>query len=538
MTTISRSKAKNIAKQGAILASAGILVRFIGFLYRAPLTDMLGDLGNGIYGSSYYVYMLFLIVSSAGLPAAISKMVAERLAGNKYREAHQIFRVSMVFAVVVGTICMLVLFFGAEYFDTRNQGTRYGLMSLAPTVLIVSIMSVYRGYFQGMKSTVPTAYSQIIEQILNATFSIILCYLLLRIPISDNIVGGSIALGAAGGTMGTGIGAFAGLITLMYIYKKSKRDMLRKVVKDKSSVKSFKRILKELCFTAIPIIAGAAVFSFTNFIDMFMVQDRLIAGGFSVDDATKLYGQLTGKYLVIVALPISISTSLATASIPEIAESMKNKYIDEANEKINTTIRINMIISIPAAVGIGVLSNQILLLLYPRYPDGGLLISVGAISIVFLALTQILGGMMQGLSRFYIPVVAAIVGSFFKLIVNYNLTSIPSINVIGAVIGTIVCYLVASIIDYYALEKITKAKIDFVGSFVKPTFASGMMGMAVYITYHLFYSLFSSNTIGVFGSIFVGVITYFIVLAMINGISEDDMLMLPGGSRVSRILFE
>ncbi len=537
MDIISGDKAKNIAKQGAILASAGLLVRFLGFLYRLPLTGMLGDLGNGIYGSSYYIYGFFLIISSAGLPAAISKMVAERLTYEKYREAHQIFRISLIFAFVTGTFCMFVLFFGADLFDKSQRGTRYGIMTLAPTVLIVSIMSVYRGYFQGMKSTVPTAYSQIIEQILNAIFSILFCYILINLPASQNAVGGAIAMGAAGGTMGTGIGAVAGLITLMYIYKNKKREIFRNIRQDRSSVKDPDKLLKELCFTAVPIIAGAAVFSFTNFIDMFMVENRLIVAGFTVDEATKLYGQLTGKYLVIVALPISISTSIATASIPEIAESMKKKLIKDANEKIIVAIRLTMIVSIPSAVGIGVLANQIVSLLFPDYPNGGMLLAVGSISIVFLALTQILGGMLQGLSKFYVPVLAAVIGAIFKTIINYKLLAIPEINIIGAVIGTIVCYAIASSINYYAVQKITKAKLDFMGSIVKPTFAAAFMGMVVYNIYYFVYDIFNSNSIGVVLSIITGVVVYFIVLFSINGIKKGDLAILPGGGRISRIFF-
>lgn len=538
------SKGSNIVKQGAILAFAGIFVRFIGFLYRMPLTDMLGDRGNAVYSSGYYIYTLFLIISSAGLPSAISKMVSERIALNKYREAHAIFRVSMLFAFCSGFICMLILFFGAETLENFGggiRGSRYAIMTLAPTVFIVSIMSVYRGYFQGMKNSKPTAVSQIVEQILNAVFSILMCYIFLNAAFSQSLVGGSIAGGAAGGTIGTGVGAFFGLVTLMIIYNKKSKEILKKVRRDKTRASDFDILLKELIFTAIPIILGAAVFSITNIIDMNMIMGRLLSSGsFSRPEAEALYGQLTGKYLVLTSLPISISTSLSTASIPEIAEEIALNHKKRANSKINFTVKLTMIISIPAAVGMSVLANQLLWLLFPSYREGGILLMVGGISVIFLALTQILGGMLQGISKFYIPVMAAICGAIVKIILNYTLVAIPSINVVGAVIGTIFCYLVASMIDLHYLQKIIGLKLDKKNIFAKPIISSLLMGVAVYFSYKGIFSLLNlltkagyfSNAVALFASIFIGGALYFVVLYKMNGITDRDISAMPFGNRI------
>ncbi len=547
MSTSKNSRATNLVRQGAILAFAGILARFIGFLYRMPLTAMLGDRGNAVYSSGYYIYTLFLIISSAGLPAAISKMVSERIAVNKYREAHSIFRISLIFAFFTGFISMLILYYGAIWLENFGgvTGSRYAIMTLAPTVFIVSIMSCFRGYFQGMKSTMPTAISQVTEQIINAIFSILMCYVLLNAAFTANFIGGNIAGAAAGGTIGTGVGALVGLLTLIYIYNKNKNEIYGHVKNDLNSVKSSRLILKELVFTAVPIILGAAVFSITNIIDMKMIMARLMdSGAFTNNEAEVLYGQLTGKYLVITSLPISISTSLATASIPEIAEEIALKNKRAANEKINFTVKLTMIISIPAAIGISVLANPILWFLFPSQRDGGILLMVGGISVIFLALTQIMGGMLQGISKFYVPVFAAICGAFVKIILNYFLVAIPAINVVGAVIGTIACYMVASIIDCVYVQKTTNTKFDVMGIFIKPSISALAMGVSVFVSYKIIFIIFNiivngyiANSISMVCSVFIGVIIYFVCLYKIGGINKKEISNMPFGRKIVNIIF-
>lgn len=547
MNKINNSKTSNILRQGAILAFAGIFARFIGFLYRVPLTAMLGDRGNAIYASGYYIYTLFLIISSAGLPAAISKMVSERIALNKYREAHSIFRVSMLFAIFSGLTSMLILYFGAVWLEKFGgvTGSRYAIMTLAPTVFIVSIMSVYRGYFQGMKSTIPTATSQIIEQIINAIFSILMCYILLNATFSAQLIGGNIAGAAAGGTIGTGVGAFFGLLTLIYIYNKNKNEIFYYARLDKSETLASSTLLKELAMTSIPIILGSAVFSLTNIIDMKMIMSRLMSSGaFSENQAEILYGQLTGKYLVITALPISISTSLATASIPEIAEAIALKNTKEANDKINFTVKLTMIISIPAAIGISVLANQILWCLFPTQKEGGILLMVGGVSVIFLALTQIMGGMLQGISKYYIPVIAALCGALIKIVINYTLVAIPSINVVGAVIGTIFCYMIASIIDCLYVQRVTKIRFDINGIFIKPLISAVVMGVIVFGSYHILFATldvlisdYLANTIGMILSTLIGVLVYFIVLYKIGGVTKEEIENMPMGHKISQKIF-
>ena len=516
--------------QASVLAAASLIVRFIGFLYRLPLTALIGDRGNAIYSAGYYIYTFLLILSSAGLPAAISRLVSTRIAKGEYRNAQKIFRVSMIFAGAAGAIGMLVLFFFAEpiakMVDSPNSV--YCLQTGAPTLRIVGVMSVYRGYLQGMNIMTPTAVSQIFEQVFNAVFSVYLAWVLVK---------QSIPLGAAGGTAGTGIGALAGLIVVMIFYNRMKPEIRHNMRIEEKGIyqETTGEAFKKLVVTAFPIIAGTAVFSMTSLIDMKMVMSGLMSSGaFTEAEAEVLYGQLSGKYVTLTTFPVSISSAMATAAIPNIAMAVTVGNKKEVKRKINTALKLAMIISIPAAVGIGVLGDQILSMLFPSYPEGGVLLKVGAISIAFLSFCQIVTGVLQGIGKIQVPVIGALLGAVVKIALNWILIRIPSINVVGAVISTDVCYLVASIFNVIMLMRYTKTRVNFSGVLIKPTIGSIIMGIGCVIGYKVI-SLVFGNTISTLLTIIVAVIIYLLVMIFIRGITEEDLLSIPKGRILVRV---
>lgn len=530
-----KNKGSSFIKQAAILACAGLLVRVIGFLYRLPLTNMIGDEGNGIYSAGYYLYNFFLVMSSAGLPVAISKMVAEKIALGQYTNARKTFKVSMVVAGVLGFICMVLMLAFAEDFCSwvKSERSYYCIITLAPTVFVVSILSVYRGYFQGRGTTVPTAISQIVEQIFNAVLSVYFAWLFM------NVMGKGVEFGAAGGTAGTGIGALAGLITIMVIYVLNAKRINQSYGEDKKDyhVQTFGEITSDLFRIAVPVITGTAIFSMTNLIDMVMVNSRLAATGiYTSDEIDALYGLLTGKYVTLTTLPVVISTSLATAAIPTIATSMVLKDTEAVKTKVDTTLRVTMIISIPAAVGLGALGDQILYMLFPNYPDGGNLLKAGALSIILLALSQISTGVLQGIGKAKAPAINALIGSVAKIPVNYVLIAVPSINIIGAVISTTVCYLFASLLNFRALVKTTGVKPDYVGMLVKPSIASVFMALVCIFGYKLLYMLIPNNTAATLIVIVLAIFVYFVTMVLIKGFAREDLRMLPMGGRLISLL--
>lgn len=538
MAAKAKKKSGGFIKQAAILAAASLLVRFLGFVYRLPLTNMIGDQGNAIYAGGYYIYTFLLILSSAGLPAAISKLVSERIALKQYRNAHRVFHAALIISTVLGVFFAILLFLTAEKMAilVQSPDSYYAILTLCPTLVIVAVMSAFRGYFQGMHTMVPTAISQIIEQVFNAFFSVYLAWVFLSIHVPAGLTK-NIPLAAAGGTMGTGIGALAGLIVVVFAYCLIRKYLLWRARRCKQPYEESKReLIGKVLQTAWPIIAGTAVFSITNLIDMTMVMRILVNTGFTQNEAEVLYGQLSGKFVTLTTLPVTISTAIATAALPSIAASVKLKEKKQVRRKMALTYRVSMIISVPAAVGISALGPQILAMLFPNASDGGMLLTVGGISIIFLALCQTSTGILQGIGHIKVPVMGAILGAITKVILNFLLIRIPAINVLGAVLSTTGCYLVAGVFDVIMLSRLTGTKFDFMGSFLKPVIGSVAMAAGTIGSYQLFFQLIGSNTIATLLAICVAIAVYGLVMLLIKGIVEEDLQAVPGGGKLTRIL--
>ena len=527
-----RKPSSSFVAQAAILAGAGLFSRIIGFAYKLPMTAMLGMVGIGLYNQGFYIYNFLLVISSAGLPAAISKMVSARLALYQNGNAYRVFRVSLLFAGTVGLLGSLMLFFGAGAFANflNSPNAIYGIRALSPTVFIVAIMGVFRGYFQGMNNMVPTATSQVVEQIVNAVFSILLVFLIFE---------SSIPLAAGGGNAATGIGAIAGMAVLFTVYRKSSPEIHEDIVKNRvySSRENPMDVARELMRTVFPIIAGTAVFSFTAIIDSSMAMSRLMNNGiFTEDQSLHMFGDLSGKYFAISNLPSGIATSLGLATIPTIAAAVARKDPKEITARTNLAIRMALIICVPSALGIGIFAEQIIRALYPTAPGGTLLLQAGCISIIFIALNQICTAVLQGMGQMRIPVIAAIIGCLVKIVLNYILIGIPSINILGAVISTTVCYAVASPINMYFAYRFTGAVPDYMSIFVKPIICSVLMSMVCYVSYYVLYYIVGMNLIALVIAILVGVGFYFMAMAICGGIGQEDFAAVPMGDKMVRIL--
>ncbi|MDR1558362.1 MAG: polysaccharide biosynthesis protein [Clostridiales bacterium] len=517
--------------QAAVLVTAMFISRFLGFLYRMPMTHFIGDDGNAYYAAGFQIYTFFLIFSSAGLPAAISKLVSERVILKRYNDAHAVFQVAIFLAAIMGIAFSLILLFGARYISAllSQPLSYYSMLALSPTLLIVGIMAVFRGYFQGMGTTKPTAVSQIAEQIFNAGFSVLLAYLM---------HGYGPEFGAAGGTVGTGIGAIAGLLVMVFIYKLNSKFIHRRLKTDHLPQKeSYSEIAAAVLKTAWPIILGSAVFSISGMIDTAMVSNCLKASNaFDAAQIAQLYGQYSGKYITLTTLPVVISSAMATASIPSVASSNALNDTSAVSAKINMGLRMAMLFTIPAAIGLSVLGDPILKLLFPSHPDGGALLRWGGIGVIFLALAQITTGMLQGVGRVKLPIIGAITGAVIKIILNMVLISNPAINVLGAVFSTIACYMVASAIDIFLLWHVTHARINFMSTLIKPIICAVGMGVATYGTYEAVYFLSGSNAASVILSITFGAAVYFICMLFVKGIERSDLRAVPIGRKLIRMM--
>jgi len=530
--------------QAAILAASGILVRLIGFFYKLPLTDLIGDDGNAVYGVAFNVYNFFLLMSGAGLPVAISRLVSEKRAVGRYDLAHRIFKVAFALAAGLGALSMVVIFaFARPIAAGMNMPEAYlGMMTLAPTVFIVSMMAVVRGYFQGMQDTTPTAVSQLIEQVFNAVFSVMMAHLLWNYALA-NAYDERLTFGAAGGTSGTGVGALAGFVFIAVLYNFRRVRILRRVRSARSKFRedvqpedSGMFVIKRILLTAFPIIAGTAVFSVVNLIDVWLVMDGLAAAGLEHNDARTLFGQIQGKFNPITNIPAAVSSSLAIAVLPSITASYKLKQRREVLQKITTAFRTAVILTAPMALGLGILGPQIVSMLFPNHPDGGTLFIAGFASIIFLATTQIATGALQAVGKIYVPVIAAVCGAVVKIIVNLTLIPIPSINIYGAIIGTTACYLVTTIINCGVLSRTMKTRIRYARMMFKPVCASFIMALGCFCFYHIIHFAIPNNALAVIFAIIGGAGLYFVVMLLIGGVGESEISMLPWGGRISATL--
>ena len=530
------SKGGGFVKQAAILGGASIFVRLMGFFYRVPLTNLIGDDGNAFYGTAYQVYVIILNLTSVFMIAAISRLASERIALGQFRNAHTLFKTAMAFSMIIGTMGSLAMFFGADIIVTVfnfDEVTVYAIRSISPAIFIVSMLTVLRGYFQGMKTTFPTAISQVIEQIFNISFSLWLAFLFFD---AANIEG-TVHFSAAGATAGTAIAALAALSVVTFIYMKVSSLLKKRAAEDPTEFRE-KRCsqIAAIIRTSFPIMLMLTTLSFFTLIDISMANNRLEASSiFSENEINVLVGQFIGKFVLLTTLPVSLSMALSAAIIPEITAAHVTGDKDAVRQKTNLALRLSMMLSIPAAVGLAVLADPILAMLFPMHPEGGWLLRYGSISIIFMAIFHVITGVLQGVGHVKLPLVGVFFGGIAKCIINYVFMVVPQINILGAVISTIVCFIVAAAVNLFFLYRYAGIFPSFTRTFFKPTIAALGMGLVCFFVYNLIY-IFAPNIVATLCAIAVGGFSYVFLMVIIRGLGERDIEALPIPRKIKNLL--
>jgi stage V sporulation protein B len=496
-----------------------------------PLTNLIRDEGINYYQTAYSVYAFALNLSSVFMIATVSRSVSERIALKQYRNAHTLFKSAMAFSVCLGVVGTAVMYFGAgaivSLFNFQPH-TVYSIRAVSPAVFVVSMLTVFRGYFMGMKTSAPTAVSQVIEQVFNVVFSLWLAFLFYDAGVQYS------AAGAAGGTA---ISAVAALGVVAFVYFMVAKALKKRADEDKSPYRErFGTQIWAIVKTAVPIVIGLSIFSIAGLMDISMANSRIYASGaFSQYEINDLIGMFLGKFILLTTLPVSLSMALSSAVIPEITSAHVTMDIDAVRENTNRALRLSMMLSIPAAVGLGVLADPIIGLIFPRAPEGGWLLRYGAVSIVFVAVVHIITGVLQGVGHVRLPVIGVAVGVAVKFPVNYFLMAVPEINILGAVISTIVCFAVAAVINIILLYRYTGIFPDLKGAFLKPSVASVGMGFVCFSAYGVF-SVAASSAVAALAAIAIGMVFYVILMILIRGFGESDLDALPIPARVRRWL--
>jgi len=532
------NKKRNFIVQASILGIAGIIVRIIGLLYRVPLTQIIGDVGNGYYSQAYNIYTIILLISSYSIPLAISKVISTKLAFKEYRNAHRAFRCALVYVAIVGAIASAFLFFGAPLLVDGNAVNV--LRIFAPTVFFYGILGVLRGYFQAHGSMLQTSISQIIEQLLNAIVSIGSAYVFTQMCIKAGQNAEVPIYGAAGSAIGTGAGVIIGLAFMLLVYWLNHAFLMKRINRDThEEVNSYKNIFKTLLFMVTPVIFSTFIYNCCTTIDMKLYYYIAYhVKGFTTIFANTQYGVFSLKFVVLTNIPIALASSISTAIIPEVSKSYATDNLEETNSRIHEAIRFTMFLCIPSAVGMAVLAYPIVSLLFPQ-PDSVVLASsllkYGAVCILFYSLSTVTNSILQGIGKVNIPVRNALIALVGHLCILTPILYFTDLDLYALLIGTASYSLFMCILNAISVKKYTGFKQDIKKTFVFPGIAALIMGIIVYVVYYAIYILLPVNAVALLISIPLGALIYFVVLIKIGGVTEIELKKFPKGTHLIRV---
>ncbi|NLJ40266.1 MAG: polysaccharide biosynthesis protein [Clostridiales bacterium] len=570
---------KSFVKGAGILALSGLIVKFIGAVFRIPLMNIIGPEGIGLYQLAYPIYAFLLVASTAGLPVAISKMVSEEVAAGNHYGGYKIFRISRRILFFLGIITSIVLLVGSGLVSKiqGNPKSVYALMAISPALFFVSVMSAYRGYFQGMHIMYPTALSQITEQLGKLIMGLTLAALWL--PKGPEFA-------AAGAILGVTLSEAAALVLLLGIFRRKKRPIFKdaRLTYRAFSQRSSEDILRRLIGIAIPVTIGASIMPLVNFSDQIIVVNRLapivdkiakipfslesfiqfinekgiqIVPGLTLENmatampgaygeytkmiATRLYGVMTGGVNTLINFPTVLTIALAMSLVPAISESFALKDKKGVVDKTTLGVRLTLLVGVPAAVGLGVLAGPVLKALYPRLQEWELsygkdLLVTMSVGVVFLTLVQTLTAILQGVGKIGVPVINLLIGAVLKVVITILLVANPAFNIQGAAIGTVACYAVAALLNLISVVKYTGMGFSLKDFIVKPAINTGIMGVAVYYSYGIIFSKTGRNIIGLGASIILGAGIYAIMLLVTRTIKAEDLESIPKGKAIAGLL--
>lgn len=538
-----KSIAKGIVVQGSILAIAGLIVRAIGLIRRIPLQNIIGDAGNGFYSAAYEVYSIILLLSSYSLPLAVSRLVAARVEKGQYRNANKIFKGALCFALISGGLACFFVFIFADFLAgtvMMQPKSAVAMRVLAPTLLIVAIMGVFRGYFQGLGTMTHTAISQIVEQIVLVAVSLVGAYILFNVGSKyGNVMMDydyAPSLGAAGATIGCGVGALFGLLYLLFIYFVNRNSMRFKCINDSTKKQeNLVVILRLILLTIIPVILSTVVYNISNVIDQSVYNHYMEStGGGSI--MTINWGVYSGKYKVLVNLPIALANAMCSAIVPSLAASISRNDHVHARMKMATAIRVTMIVTIPSAVGLAVLGKPIVDMLFSGEIDlAAKMLLFGSLSIIFYALSTLGNGILQGIGKLYIPVINSCISLVVHLLSLFVMLYFMKCDIFAVVLSNLIFSVVMCVLNHYAIYKVIGYRQEIKRTFIVPIIASLIMGLITFGSYKLF-ALFMKTSIACILSIVIAIVAYVILLILLKGLKKSDYQMIPGGPRIYSLL--
>ena len=510
-----------------------VLIKLLGLISKIFLTNKegFGDVGNGIYGSGYQIYAMLLTISSIGVPNAISKMISEKVALDDYKGAHRIFRIALLTFGAIGLTGTLILFFGASVIANAIEvpEATLSLQVLSPSITFVTVAAVLRGYFNGLDKVSVTAKSQSLEQVFKTAITI------LAVEFIGMGTGLNTTLMAAGANLATTLSVLLSFLYIIMYYRNFRKIVVPKI-KETSNYKyeRVKKVVRNILIVSIPITLSAIMSTLSKIVDIVTVVKGLKT--FLPDIVAKAqYGILAGKVDTLATLPLSFNIAFATALVPSVAGLLAKKDEKTASKRISLSLLITMMIGLPCTFGMMVFAQPIINLLFPNAPEGGFLLQIFSLTIIFAVLMQTTNGALQGLGRIIVPAVTSFIGVMLKLILNLVLVPNPAFGVNGAAIASVVNNFVAFFLSFVILRKSIKLNLNFTKFILKPIIATIAMCACSYYIYTILLGIISAK-IATIIAIGIAVVIYIVMVVILKIFDEDEITMIPYGTRIYKIL--
>ncbi len=533
---MSKKNDNTLVKNASFLMMAALISKIIGMLYKSPLSTTLGSQSFALFQYAQNAYFILLMIASFSIPQAVSKIMAEKIAFKRYRDAQKVFYCALLYAVIAGGIVALFCLFGASIMvPDKMAGARLALQMLAPTIFLSGILGVFRGYFQAYRNMMPTSLSQIIEQIFVAVFALLMSSLMIS---SHSGKGEEViqSWGAAGATMGTGAGVLAALLFMVFVYAINRKTIRRKIRRDRVSVnESTSQVMKTIILIVMPIIFSAFIYNVNGYINSYMYTDILGKRGMDETVLQTLYAEY-GYFMTLINIPLTLASTAPTSMIPEVSAHYAMRDRKGANEKIDRATWISMIISIPAAVGLAVLSGPVTRLIFGETNGvAAQLLIIGGITIILNGNSNISNGVLQGIGKPNIPMIHAAIALGADVIVMALLLLLTDLGVYAIVLSMVVYAVVMCLLNERAMKKYMKHKNPWKKAYLYPLIASIPMGLVAGGVYYGLYFLVPSNLLCLCISVVLAVIVYFVVYLLVSKPSKEELTMLPGGRILYRV---
>lgn len=538
----------------AVLAMATVLVKLMGFLFKVPLNNIIGEDGFGYFNTAYDIYNVLLMISTTGLPVAMSRMISQAQTLGNHAQIKRIYRTSLyVFLTIgmAGSLGMLIFCRQLSVMVTTNENSWAAIAALAPCVLLICLVSAYRGFFQGQSNMTPTSVSQIFEAVTRLVVGLGLAWLVMKLTGEAAVRAqgivlasgetaqdyGDITLAAGGAILGVTLGS---LISVVYLHHKF-RQSNQILSLGGGTAKSTRSTMKELLSIAVPITLGSAGLQIINLFDTMIYMRRLTG---ALQWTEKMADSAKGVYnfcQTVFALPCSFIPTITIAVIPAITASLTRKDLAEAKATSESSVRTMALIAMPCAAGLFVMAEPVIRLLCSTYTEDKIqlaatMLAILGLTVIFNSLVLLLNAIMQAHGDVVTPVVNMLIGGIIKIIVNYILVGQPNLNIVGAPIGTFICYISITALDLIAMKRHISARPAIFKNIIRPGLASAIMGAATFMVYRVLSNAISSWKLACLLSLAFAVVLYAVLVVFLRCLTYEDCMLLPKGEKIAKIL--